>query len=120
MIINLCEEKIHFHDYILVSVIAPFEENREYARKIMGDNYIEIFVKASIKNLVKRDTKGLYKKAIKGELENLIGFDPNTPLISDNYNSLLTTIRNWRDHRKKFSFKKLVNRIVKPFKRKLI
>ena len=45
----------------------------------MGDNYIEIFVKASIKELVRRDTKGLYKKAQNGELENLIGVDPDTP-----------------------------------------
>ena len=78
-IIKLCKDKISLHDYIIVSVIAPFEETREYARKILGDKYIEIFVKTSLKELVRRDTKGLYKKALYGELENLIGVDPNTP-----------------------------------------
>jgi len=78
-IIKLCKDKISLHDYIIVSVIAPFEETREYARKILGDKYIEIFVKTSLKELVRRDTKGLYKKALKGELDNLIGVDPGTP-----------------------------------------
>jgi adenylylsulfate kinase len=78
-IIKLCKDKISLHDYIIVSVIAPFEETREYARKILGDKYIEIFVKTSLKELVRRDTKGLYKKALKGELDNLIGVDPYTP-----------------------------------------
>jgi|TARA_Y100000294_G_scaffold158168_1_gene160269 adenylyl-sulfate kinase len=78
-IINLCKEKESLHDYIVVSVIAPFEETRKYARKILGKNYIEIFVKASLKELIRRDTKGLYKKALNGELVNLIGIDPGNP-----------------------------------------
>ena len=78
-IIDLCKEKTSLHDYIIVSVIAPFKETREYARKLLGDNYIEIFVKASLEELVRRDTKGLYKKALNGDLENLIGVDPDTP-----------------------------------------
>jgi len=78
-IIDLCKEKIAFYDYIIVSVIAPFEETREYARRILGDNYKEIYVKASLNELVRRDTKGLYKKALIGKLKNLIGFDPKTP-----------------------------------------
>ena len=110
MIIKLCKEKIPFHDYIIVSVIAPFKETREYARKIIGDNYIEIFVKASIKNLVKRDTKGLYKKAINGELENLIGFDPNRPYqVPVNPNLIIDTDVESEDQ----SFNKLLNFIVK-------
>ena len=72
-------KKTSLHDYIIVSVISPFEETREHARKLLGDNYIEIFVKASLKELVRRDTKGLYKKALNGDLENLIGVDPDTP-----------------------------------------
>jgi adenylyl-sulfate kinase len=92
LIINLCKENIPFHDYIIVSVIAPFEETRKYARKLLGNCYIEIYVKASMKELVKRDTKGLYKKAINGELENLIGVDPNTPYqIPENSNLIIDT-----------------------------
>jgi len=58
-----------------------FPASQEAKERIikLGDNYIEIFVKASLKELVRRDTKGLYKKALNGELENLIGVDPDTP-----------------------------------------
>jgi len=110
LIIDLCKEKSHFHDYIIVSVIAPFEETREYARESLGDKYIEIYVKASLKELVKRDTKGLYKKAAIGELENLIGFDPKTPYqIPVNPNLIIDTEVETEDQ----SFKKLINSIIK-------
>jgi len=79
LIIDLCKEKTFLHNYIIVSVIAPFEETRKYARKSLGDQYIEIYLKASLEELVKRDTKGLYKKALTGKLENFIGVDPKTP-----------------------------------------
>lgn len=108
LIINLCKEKISFHDYIIVSVIAPFEETREYARKLLGDSYIEIYVRASIKVLVKRDTKGLYKKAINGELYNLIGVDPNTPYqIPINPNLIIDTDNQTEEQ----SFEKILDLI---------
>ena len=78
-IINLCKKESILYDYIIVSVIAPYEETRKYARKILGGQYFEIFVKVSLKELIKRDTKGLYKKAIEGKMKNLIGFDSKTP-----------------------------------------
>jgi|TARA_B100001964_G_C13954163_1_gene474690 adenylyl-sulfate kinase len=78
-IIDFCKENINLYDFIIVSIIAPFEETRKYARHIIGDNYKEIFIKASLNTLIKRDTKGLYEKARNGELNNLIGVDPNTP-----------------------------------------
>jgi len=78
-IIKLCKNNINSYPYIIVSVIAPFEETRAYARKILGKNYIEIFVSVSLKKLVERDTKGLYKKALNGKLKNLIGVDSKTP-----------------------------------------
>ena len=62
-IINLCKEKESLHDYIVVSVIAPFEETRKYARKILGDNYIEIFVKASFSNINAPKTDSSKSKA---------------------------------------------------------
>jgi len=75
----------------------------------LGDNYIEIFVKASLKELVRRDTKGLYKKALNGELENMIGVDPNTPYqIPENPNLIIDTdIQNEAQ-----SFKKILDFVV--------
>jgi len=91
-IIELCNENINLYDYIIVSIIAPFEETRKYARKILGDNYKEIYVKTSLNELISRDTKGLYKKALSGELKNLIGLDPKTPYeIPENPNLTIDT-----------------------------
>jgi adenylylsulfate kinase len=78
-IIQLCKNNINSYKYIVVSVIAPLEETRVFARKVLGENYIEIFIKASLRKLVERDTKGLYKRALNGKLKNLIGVDTETP-----------------------------------------
>ncbi len=41
--------------------ISPFEESREHARKIIGDRFRLIYIKASHDEVKKRDVKGLYK-----------------------------------------------------------
>ena len=66
-------------DFILISLITPFREVREYARNLFGEDYFEIYVKCDKNTLVERDTKGLYKKAIEGKLNNLIGFGDELP-----------------------------------------
>ena len=43
-IIQLCKNNINSYKYIVVSVIAPLEETRVFARKVLGENYIEIFI----------------------------------------------------------------------------
>jgi adenylyl-sulfate kinase len=78
-IIRLCADLLNDFDIILVSVIAPFESTRKKAREILGSQYFEIYVKANIDELIKRDTKGLYRKASNGEIKNLIGVAKNTP-----------------------------------------
>tara|TARA_B110000014_G_C19933937_1_gene483208 strand:- start:165 stop:677 length:513 start_codon:yes stop_codon:yes gene_type:complete len=78
-VINMCLKQIKKYDYIIVSVIAPFEETRREARKKIGSSYFEVFVKAKIKTVIERDTKGLYNKAINGEINNFIGIDKKTP-----------------------------------------
>ena len=68
-------KKVRFnYDFILVSVISPLLSTRKLAKKVFKNKYIEIYVFCKIKTLIKRDTKGLYKKAIKKEINNLIGF----------------------------------------------
>ena len=59
----------------LVSVITPRQELRDLARDIIGDDYYEVFVKASYDLCEKRDVKGLYAKAATGEIENFTGKD---------------------------------------------
>lgn len=64
----------HVCDAVIVSAISPYEETRERARATFGSKYIEIFLTAPREVLIKRDPKGLYAKALSGEIKNLIGF----------------------------------------------
>lgn len=60
----------------IAAAISPYREIRAQNRKLVG-RYVEVFVKCSIDELIKRDTKGLYLKAIKGEIKNFTGIsDP--------------------------------------------
>jgi len=57
----------------LVSVITPRHELRDLARDTIGDDYFEVYVKASYELCEKRDVKGLYAKAAIGEIEDFTG-----------------------------------------------
>jgi adenylylsulfate kinase len=57
----------------LVSFISPFRQERETARKLIGPDFIEIHVDAPIAECEKRDPKGLYVKARKGEIAQFTG-----------------------------------------------
>jgi ATP sulfurylase/adenylyl-sulfate kinase len=57
---------------VVVAAISPFREAREQARSEIG-RFIEVYVECSLDELVRRDTKGLYAKALKGEIANFTG-----------------------------------------------
>jgi adenylyl-sulfate kinase len=57
----------------LVSFISPLKSMRKSAKDKIGEDFIEVYVKASIQICIKRDTKGMYKKAIAGEIKNFTG-----------------------------------------------
>lgn len=58
----------------LVSFISPLESMRKLARDAIGaDAFIEVYVKASVETCIQRDPKGMYKKAISGEIKNFTG-----------------------------------------------
>ncbi len=57
----------------LVSFISPFRQERDSARKLIGPDFIEIYVAAPIAECEKRDPKGLYVKARKGEIAQFTG-----------------------------------------------
>ncbi|WP_087036098.1 adenylyl-sulfate kinase [Thermococcus litoralis] len=58
----------------IVSLISPYKAVREYARKEIG-NFIEVYVYAPLEVRIQRDPKGLYKKAMRGEIKGLTGYD---------------------------------------------
>jgi bifunctional enzyme CysN/CysC len=61
---------------VLVSFIAPFRSERRMAREMFADDeFLEVFVDTPIEECEKRDVKGLYAKAARGELKNFTGID---------------------------------------------
>jgi adenylyl-sulfate kinase len=66
----------------IVSLISPFRSSRGYARSIIP-RFVEVWVNCSLETCRKRDLKGLYDKAAKGEILNLTGVqDPYEPPLS--------------------------------------
>jgi adenylylsulfate kinase len=60
----------------VTSFISPYEELRKQAREEIG-NFMEEYVKCPVEVCMQRDTRGLYKKAIAGEISNFTGIsDP--------------------------------------------
>lgn len=53
--------------------ISPYRKDRDYAREIMADRFIEVYVNASVEICEQRDPKGLYKKARAGEIPEFTG-----------------------------------------------
>lgn len=75
----------------LVSFISPFRVEREFSRKLIGSDFIEIFVDTPMAICETRDPKGLYVKARKGEIAHFTGIsspyeapvDPEITLHTD-------------------------------------
>ncbi len=57
---------------VVCSAISPYREIRDENRAMIGD-FVEVFAKCPIDVLAERDVKGLYKKAIAGEIKNFTG-----------------------------------------------
>ncbi len=58
----------------IAAAISPYREAREWARKEIG-NFVEVYVKCSLKVCRQRDVKGLYKLADEGKIKNFTGVD---------------------------------------------
>ena len=78
-IVDRVKKKIGKYEFILVSVISPYEDQRKINRNLLGKDYYEVFVNCSLKEAIRRDPKGLYARAIDGEINNLIGFSESNP-----------------------------------------
>ena len=68
--------------WAISAAISPYREMRDQARKMIG-HFIEIYVECSLERLAQRDVKGLYKKALAGEIKNFTGVsDPYEPPVN--------------------------------------
>ena len=80
LIAELAKAQLDNFDFILVPIISPYAEDRIMAKKIIGsNNFIELFIKTPLKECIARDPKGLYKKAMNGEINNFIGISDVNP-----------------------------------------
>jgi adenylylsulfate kinase len=68
---------------VVVSAISPYREARDAVRANIGD-FVEVYVNASVEEIAEhRDPKGLYKKALAGEIDNFTGVsDPYEPPLN--------------------------------------
>lgn len=61
---------------VLSSFVSPFQKDRERVRQLVGsDRFVEVFVDCPLEICEKRDVKGLYKMARRGEVNNFTGID---------------------------------------------
>lgn len=58
---------------VLTSFISPYREDRQAARRIIGDAFIEVYVSTPLEECEKRDVKGLYQAARDGRIAEFTG-----------------------------------------------
>lgn len=73
---------------VLATFVSPYIDRRQKTREEIGD-FIEVYVRCSVEECIKRDVKGMYKKALAGEINGFTGIDdpyeapPKPELIVD-------------------------------------
>lgn len=75
---------------VVICIIAMYNDCRMWNRNNIS-NYKEIYIKVDMEELIRRDQKQLYSKAMRGEIENVMGIDipfeePQTPDLIINNN----------------------------------
>ena len=92
---------------VIVAFVSPYEKMRSFARKVCP-NFIEVYIECDIEECKKRDVKGMYKKALTGEIEDFTGVqDPYE--IPKNPEILVNT--------KKENIKQGVDKIIEYFEK---
>jgi adenylylsulfate kinase len=59
----------------ICSFVSPYKETRNKVREMCGDDFMEIFVDCPVSDCIERDVKGLYAKALNGEIKQFTGVD---------------------------------------------
>ncbi|WLD94961.1 adenylyl-sulfate kinase [Alkalihalobacillus sp. AL-G] len=68
---------------VLATFVSPYLKDREFVRNLVKESeFLEVYVKCNLETLKSRDPKGLYKRALKGEIKNFTGIsDPYEPPV---------------------------------------
>src|SRR5690606_1800943 len=94
----------------IVSFISPFRAERRMARELMENGeFIEVFVDTPFEECARRDPKGLYARALGGELKNFTGVDspyetPENPeihleTVGKSPEELVEVVEDWLQRR---------------------
>ena len=96
---------------VISSFISPTRDIRHLAKTIIGaENYLEVFVDASLETCIERDVKGLYRKAIAGEIPDFTGISSpfEAPEIPDlHLDTNLFSVGESTDYLYKFALQKM-------------
>ena len=73
--VGFMASRLEHHGIIVIAAfISPYRLARQFVRDLCS-NFIEVHVKASVDECTRRDVKGLYKKALAGEIKEFTGID---------------------------------------------
>jgi adenylylsulfate kinase-like enzyme len=79
---RICRMGKYFHEQgidVVCAILSIFPETREWNREQI-DDYVEVYIDTPFEILVERDSKGLYKKALAGEIHDVVGVDIEFPV----------------------------------------
>ena len=71
---SMCEALSKNGTVAIAAAVSPYRATRDELRAKI-ENLVEVYVKCPLEVLMERDKKGLYQKALKGEIKNLAGLD---------------------------------------------
>jgi len=57
---------------VIAAFVSPYEQMRKFARKTCP-NFIEVYLRCGLQECIRRDKKGMYKKALAGKIKNFTG-----------------------------------------------
>lgn len=101
---RLCSMLESQNIHVICAILSIFPESQEWNRQNYRQ-YYEVYIDVDKETLIKRDQKGLYSKALKGEIKNVVGFDIEfkAPLKAD------MIVKN---DMQKLEFKELARQII--------
>jgi sulfate adenylyltransferase len=68
-------EIVRHNGLIVAAAISPYRAARNDCRRMIGENYIEVFVDTPLEVCIQRDNKGFYSQSRRGELKGFTGID---------------------------------------------
>jgi len=72
----VASEIVRHHGVVICAAVSPYSATRNECRRMVGENrFIEIFVDTPLEICERRDTKGMYAKARRGEIKGFTGVD---------------------------------------------